>query len=279
MDAFLQNLLLPVLGGFIFVVVHYQSRQTFFVFASGEKLLLTCASIGVGAKLLLLLGATIADLWLPGVYAYLTRDNGAFPVIDILALLVIVALALCLNLWTDPETAYRNVLSKVGGELERTIDRAGRDRKPLMLSLFGGRVYVGMVTSTRPRALGGTAPSYLRIIPLMSGYRVPLSGDPAASPKPGGVVFTTYYEDAVATVLDASSYAASEITFESDDGRTIKFDPRDIAIIVPIGEIETASLFDPRVYAYLNRERDPEGWKSLSNAPEPQAIHANSQAS
>jgi hypothetical protein len=268
MDAFLQNLLLPVLGGFLFVVVHDQSRQTFFVFASGEKLLLTCASIGVGAKLLLLLAATVADLWLPGTYPYLTRDNGAFPVIDILALLLPAALAVGLNRWTDPDTAYREVLSKVGGELERTIDRAGRDRKPLMLSLFGGRVYVGVVTSTRPRALSGNAPSYLRIIPLMSGYRVPLAADPSASPKPGGVVFTTYYEDAVATVLDASSYAKGEVAFESDDGRSIRFDPRDIAIIVPIGQIETASLFDPRVYAYLNRDRDPEGWRSLSTGPD-----------
>jgi hypothetical protein len=266
MDAFLQNLLLPILGGFLFVVTHYRSRQTFFVFATGEKLLLACACIGVGAKLLLHLIAYLADLALPGIHERVTTDNGAFPLIDIAAFIAPVALATWLNRRTDPDTAYQTVLNEVGGELDRTIDRAGRDRKPLMFSLYGGRVYVGVVTSARPRAFGAGARSHLRIVPMMSGYRIPLSESPSGPRPPGGVVFSTFYEDAVATVIDASKYAEREITFTASDGRSIKFDPRDIAIIIPVDQIETATLFDPRVYAYLNRERNPAGWEALSTA-------------
>jgi hypothetical protein len=60
--------------------------------------------------------------------------------------------------------------------------------------------------------------------------------------------------------------AEGEVKVTAEDSRTIRFDPRDIAIILPIDQIGTATLFDERVYAFLNRERDPRAWRALSGS-------------
>ena len=259
--ASLSELLLPLLGGFLFVVIFRPLR---FLSApdTGQRLLLLSASVGI---LLATIGHGLGSLVIalsPSWGAPAWNTVSPFPVRGFLALLTGPLLALLLNCFpafgeaASHQLAHRTLRNKLALLLSEALAK----RKPVMLTLYSGKVYVGFpkesVSSISPSA-------YVNLLPILSGYREPIDGEGCRDHQgnPTQIHFNTYYQELTETLLKLNDLAPSEgsqvgectiLEIEMEDGSTLEFDPSDIGITIPIDQIEVATIFSKPIYEYFN---------------------------
>jgi hypothetical protein len=244
-------LLLPLLGGFIFFS-HWNRTAFFAKRQDKERLLLYSSLWGT-----LFLGLSFLFSILIPFSTWLTeiRHWWAFhtpPIeysgISSCALLLGLLLPLILNkiwpfsrIWDEQKQGVKSLL-KYGSQLEKLLYRSLIEKKRVMVTLKGGKVYVGRVTIS----LTPQEDLDFLLLPSKSGYR----------DDKWRLMLTTDYD---------ATYKAIE---ENKDSKEHYLDIiADFGVVVPIPEILTASLYREDVHTtYFVHEDPPDTTKQLTPA-------------
>lgn len=242
-------LLLPLLGGYI--VANFGNLSKFIVLRSdGHRLLFYSSLAGVG----LLIIATILHALLVDIVLALEAEwlcDGwhrmvpfSYSGIALLSLLLAFPLVLLFNYAIDESQAVDRAIVRKGDPFELLLRRAFGETKMIAITIRNGKVYVGYIRTMFNPALSIES---LGIIPQVSGYR------DATTKK---YIFTTNY---IAT-YDRIRAAASEHLAMSDASGTVAEEEwrrrevenglglPDFELVIPVREIESATIFDPDVY-------------------------------
>lgn len=217
-------LLLPLLGGFIFV--RYWNRTKYHAIrADKERLLLLAATAGLVSLAVSFIVKQIAGWLLPCVsfpsfpcFPNIWYRFFPFPysAVSVLAFLMGAVLWVPLNkgvitwtkslskseTWEPIGTLYRTILrlgwiekdeidrviKEDGDALDMLLRLAEKESKTISVTLTTGKVYVGFVSSTSPPS---SETRSVGIVPTKSGYRDPLTKK---------VLYETYYSDALTRI-------------------------------------------------------------------------------
>lgn len=240
-------LLLPLIGGYFFisqfyVTAFYAARHT------RERLIFISALAGT----FLLIAARIIVLFIawatPGLAAFWKQlapfDYGgtAFG-----ALALGLALPFVLNRYYPREKAYRRVVRKLDANaLERLfLDAQDRDQM-VILNLDSGKIYVGLIQWTPPNP--GSEDSFIRILPVLSGYRKDETHE---------VEFTTSYASVIHQTVhrEEDGYEGPRIRdVELPQKKRLKLD--DFVKVIPISQVVAAGKFDHEAYRRFNTVPD-----------------------
>ena len=210
-------LLLPLLGGFLFI--HFANFFRFKAqYLDGYRLLLDSALFGfllavVARIIVVLLAMTALGIWAGPIW----YQFAPFPFSDtgVLSLALGPCVAAFLNLFIDTEQALDREIRAHTNAFTQLLYRAQRETRPISVTLSNLKWYVGYVTESpnlSPDEL------YFRILPLMSGYR---SRDTLETYR------TVFYDE---VLQDAA------------------VDKNDLVITLPLADVKIASLFDEDVY-------------------------------
>lgn len=235
-------LILPLLGGFLFVTFWDRTRWHAHR-AEKERLLIYAALAGLVSLALAFLIRSIPPFipcvnWLPCAPTWWSRNIG-FPYSGV------ATFAFCLgalgwlpvNLvadwyysdWADDEQRgskrreFVRVVNSYGGPLEQLLLRSMQEEKSIMLTLKGGKVYIGDLG-------GGFVPgehTAIHLLPSKSGYR----------DKYQRLMITTDYDDATIKIKDQEE--------ETDATNIIG----SFVIAIPVDEVIAASLYMPEIHA------------------------------
>lgn len=223
-------LLLPLLGGFILVTRWNHTRFTTKRYA-GERLVFFAAIAGVFLAILsfLLVRAT-AWMW-PGLEAAWQRHVPfEYAGTSLLAFLLGFVLWRPLNRWSPREDALHAAIEQWNDFLEILLEEAVKKTLMVSISLKSGKVYIGFVTSNYDPSYDR---KYIRLWPILSGYRNKDTQEFAVTRNYAHAYAETVSGDAGSSVLDR------------------------FQVIVPVGELQSASFFDPKTYDLFNPSGEP----------------------
>jgi hypothetical protein len=254
-------LLLPLLGGFLFVSQWYRTRF-YALRADGYRLLFYSAISGVTllffSSLLIRICQfarfyqPINDLWWSiAPFNYSGRTT--------LALLLGILGALFLNLFTDEEEEINRIVNQKQNPLEILLREAMGNEDLMALTTSNGKVYVGIVQSNFNPAFPLEA---ISLFPSLSGYRTDETKE---------VIFNVDYGDTYNKIR-------LEVAEKFDEKRRQK--PADVSdedweeqitneieeelnlhrfqLVIPVSEIQSAFIFDPEIYARHFQTDQPE---------------------
>lgn len=219
--------LLPLLGGYIFI-----KKSTWFRFRSirynAQELILSSATAG-------LFGVTFAFL-------LTTLISSQFPYLDsrwnnyvefnflgtaLCAFITLIMAGYLPNRWIEEEEQIKKIIREDNDGIELILLSALEDAKLVSITLKSRKVYIGFVSQNFFNPWAGV--KSITVIPVYSGYRDP--GD-------FHIEFTTSYD------------AVIRYSVENDD---IDLDISDFQTGIPITEIVSVNIFDPRVYEKFAR--------------------------
>lgn len=215
-------LLLPLLGGFVFISFWNRTRW-YAQRAEKERLLLYAFLAGV-----VFIGISILILSVPP-FVPCVDALPCLPVwwakhipfrysdISVLTLFLGITTWWPLNRWWfDERTEWARVIRDEGGPLENALYQSLVERKWVMITLKNGKVYIG------PVGIGFTPEKdkTIYLVPFRSGYR---------NPATMWLEITTDYEDVYEKIKQS----------ESDYENIIA----DFGVVIPVSEILSASLY------------------------------------
>lgn len=210
-------LLLPLMGGFVFLYTTYLLRF-YTQRLDGYKLLFFAAIAGTclasGARLIVVAlaqtpaGAPLKNWWtIFSPFPYSATSALAFVLGPVLAVMI--------NLFVGREKAKGIEIRRHGNALLQLLHNAEREKLLISITLASRKWYVGWVAESpnlRPDE------RYFSLLPFTSGYR---DKDTLETYR------TVFYEDAL-----------------TGDGRSAK----EFVMILPLEGVQVANLFDPDVY-------------------------------
>jgi hypothetical protein len=168
---------------------------------------------------------------------------------------------LLLNLKWKHASAYGLAMATAGDTLEVFFERALTESKLILLSLHSGRVYVGKIEDNSKPLTGRR---HIKILPFMSGFRWPLDTKPdGAAVAPNRIHWSTTYAPVVRAILSNTQRGGGAqkqpvlVKVPGPTGALVDVDASEMGIVVCVDDIETATIFNQRMYAYLNRDRYP----------------------
>ncbi len=286
-------LLLPLIGGYFFIQgwnrTQYQSIRL-----EKERLLFHASLAGIFLLLLAFILRGLVPFSIPCVSHFPCATAPPFEYLDVsfLALALGVLLPKVLNRFWTLEDASKKYIEEEGDPFEQLINRALDTAKPVMLTLKGGKVYVGFVISS---FVPNREQRTIHIVPLKSGYReddkhrVHLTTDyaqafekmfsdvarmnrekaeaeqqlrqlPAAysAPNPKDKQAVARYEEVKA--LDEARRTHLETVTRSLTEEIGEIDAavNDFGIIIQIDEIVTSTLYNAKVHAEYFTHTEPE---------------------
>jgi hypothetical protein len=222
-------LLLPLLGGYIFVRKCFRTRYSA-LRSENYRLLFLAAEFGLyllllasGVRLISMSGALHVISYIDGLWHKLVPFDYAGT--------AFLAFFLGATLWKPVNLLFRfnreaevdRAIRDKGDPLELLLKDAMRDSKAVLITLDSGKVYVGhVITNFNPAYDIGS----IKISPIVSGYR---------KPEDQTVVFNIDY-----TELLTSIYNQDPSVSERDRG--------DLGIVIPLDEIKSASIFSLPMY-------------------------------
>jgi len=268
MDELLKELVIPLLGGFLFILFNYRTRYLFLP-ASGEKFFLACGFLGafglvLGYIISHIFSALLRECPVPWVHHMPLHWHEwfAFPSPQLIALLGLPIVGRGLNKVWKRDFSYRRAIEDSGDTLELFFDDAVVGRQLVQLSLKSGRVYVGLIEET---AKPLSSRRHIKLIPLMSGFRWPLDiVNDGVARMPNRINWSTLYSPLVKTILqlgaddNATNRKSKTVRIPGRDGGFVEVDVKQIGVVISTDDIETATQFDQKVYEYLNRDRYPD---------------------
>lgn len=209
-------LLLPLLGGFIFISHWWRSRY-FVLRFDGHRLIFYSAAAGAFFLTLSTLLTTAFANWFPELVEW-WQPLRPFPHLakTFLAFLVGVSIWIPLNrFFHDKQREIDRVIDEKDDPLEVMLRKALGQGRLIMFSVKNGKVYVGLVASLQDPS---RTMQFIKIVPLMSGYR----------DKDTKVVqFTTFYPQV------------------DETGQPVKA----FEVVLPTGELQSVNLFDETIHA------------------------------
>lgn len=221
-------LLLPLLGGYVFITNWNRTRFHTKRY-SGERLIFHAALAGV---VFLALSYVIVALLVraePSSYAWwhqrvpFSYSGTAFGAFLLGALSWIP-----LNLTTNrQEKEIRRTIEEWNDYLEILLKRAVDEMRQVSVTLKNRKVYVGFVVQSFDPSYDR---KYVLLLPTMSGYR---------RSEEQTLVLTTDYTSVYQQLIAA------------DETRLVE-GVDDFQIVLPVSEIQSASLFDPTAYQLFN---------------------------
>jgi hypothetical protein len=128
----------------------------------------------------------------------------------------------------------------------RTLYRATFYRKPLMITLKSGKVYVG--TPIRNVWEPSLQPTFIKIVPMLSGYR---------DRDTHKVSMSTNYRDITSRMIPRPNAKPARIDdplardiadLKMNGGESVPIDMQDMGIVILWSEMVTMSLYDECVY-------------------------------
>lgn len=221
-------LLLPLLGGFVFIT-RWNRTRWHALRAEKERLLFYAALAGLFHLGLAFLIASLPPLIrcrpsLPCL-PQLWNEHVPFEYSGIACL----AFALgagswpILNLFWKTKNESDRIIKDEGGPFEQLLDNAMKYEKRVILTLKGGKVYVGRIgQSYRP----GQRDQTILLLPLKSGYR---------EKDKHRVELTTDYEAAYEGIKNDYPETYADVI-------------RDFGIVIPIVEITSISIYSDMVH-------------------------------
>lgn len=224
--------LLPLLGGYIFI-----KKSTWYRFRTirynAQELLLSSAVAGLIGVTIAFLIATIISIQLPDFYSW-WKSNIHFDFLGtaLLAFLLLVTSGFIPNRWINEEARIKEIIKEDNDGIELILLRALEGAKLVSITLKSRKVYVGFISQNFFNPWAGV--KSIKVIPVYSGYR---------DETDFHIVFTTSYE----TVI--------KYTVEDED---IELDINDFQMGIPIAEIVTVNIFDPRVYEHFASPEKPD---------------------
>ncbi|MFW6201032.1 MAG: hypothetical protein ACOC8B_00510 [Gemmatimonadota bacterium] len=236
----LNVLLLPLLGGYVFVSYwnvtrfdarRYSGQRLFFHAAVAGTILMSVAFIT--ARAVIVLKPELHDWWhrlVPFEYtgasmaAFALGAMGWYP----------------LNRFFDRDEWASRAVETWGDYLEALLMRAISEPQQVSVTLSNGKVYVGFVTRNFDPAFDR---KYIQLMPVLSGYRAEATKE---------LVITNDYGK-VYRRMTGSNISAVDAVDEFE-------------LVIPASEIVSANLFDPEVYRLFgeasletSRDRVPAG--------------------
>lgn len=162
-------LLLPLIGGFVFIHWWYYTQYKA-LRLDKERLILYASLAGAGLLTLAFILKALIPPFIPCVKWFPCIATIPFDYIgeSSLALLLGIVLPQFLNLFLRLDEEAAKYIREEGDPFEQLINRALESAKPVMLTLKGGKVYVGFVTSS---FVPVREQKTVIIVPLRSGYR------------------------------------------------------------------------------------------------------------
>lgn len=213
-------LLLPLLGGYLLV-----SRAHLFAFEaakqSGQRLVFKSALVAVGLVVLARLIGLTATEYVPQIgiawreFSPLQHSGTA-----LLALILGMFGPWLINYLVPLEAASRLAVQKHGSGLDKLFFAATETDSQVLITLDTGKVYAGWIDWAPPNP--GAADAYIRILPTVSGHRMPDTT----------VEWTSFYQN---VYLGLAEDTAEEV-IES------------FTKVIPISRVVTAGMFDPILY-------------------------------
>ena len=231
-------LLLPLLGGFIFFSHWY--RTAFFAKRQDKERLLLYSSLwgvvflGFSFFLSILIPYST---WLTDIRQWWAFNTPPieYSGISSCALLLGALGPLVLNkvwpfsrIWNQQKEGIRSIL-KYGSQLEKLLYRALVDQKRVMVTLKGGKVYIGRVTMS----LTPQEDRDLLLLPSKSGFR----------DEKQRLTLTTDYDGKYKAIQDNETNYLEIIS--------------DFGVAIPIPEVLTASLYRGDVHVKYFAHKDP----------------------
>lgn len=237
--------LLPLIGGYFFIsrfyiTAFYAARHT------RERLILNSALAGIFLLILarfltLLLASHCPNL----VKTWKTLAPFQYGGTAFIALTLGLVMPSALNLAYPREKAYRRVVRKSDtNALEQLFIDAQDHDQPIILTLESGKVYVGLIQWTPPNP--GPAEKFIRILPILSGYRKDTTHE---------VEFTTTYASVIErTVLRPNTEQAESPLNTFGFAQTSDLHLNDFVRVIPLNKIIMAGKFDHNAYRLFNEE-------------------------
>ena len=128
-----------------------------------------------------------------------------------------------LNVFYSKERGYRRAASITGDHMELLISDALRSQSAIEISLRSRKLYIGFVTGQNASRHSDMAVS---LIPIYSGHRT---------------------EDNLNLVIDID-YSHSVGRIFADDPGSKAWNPDDLRVVIPVGEIVSVRQFDLAIY-------------------------------
>jgi hypothetical protein len=222
-------LLLPLLGGYIFVRKCFRTRYNA-LRSENYRLLFLAAEFGL---YLLLLAAGLRLISTTGVvplFSYIDHLWHKLVPFDY-AGTAFLAFFLGLTLWKPVNWLFRfdsaaevdRAIRDKADPLEVLLKDAMQDSKAVLVTLDSGKVYVGHVITNFNPAYDIRS---IKISPIVSGYR---------KPEDQTVVFNIDYSELLTSIYNQDASVS-----ERDRG--------DLGIVIPLDEIKSASIFSLPMY-------------------------------
>ncbi len=211
-------LLLPLLGGFLFLHISHLFRfeaQRL----DGYRLLFYSALAGLmlvlPARIIVVcLSSTALSHW-SGTLLWDQIAPFSYSGTSVLSLILAPPLAGVLNLFINAERAKDIEIRRHANYLTKLLHRAERETLPLSITLANLKWYVGYVTVSPNLSPSET---YFRILPLLSGYR------------------------------DRETLKTIRTVFYQDVLQDPQVDKNDLVVTLPLADVKIAGLFDEDVY-------------------------------
>jgi hypothetical protein len=223
-------LLLPLLGGYIFITQWNRTRFNV-MRIDGHRLLFQAATAGAVFLLSALLISTLCRWWGIGLsldfywHSSVPFDHSGKAAI---AFLLGALLWKPLNYFTDKRKGIERAIQNQENPLELMLQKAMTGAHLVLLTVKNGKVYVGFVSDNFNPALPN---QYLKLLLTTSGYR---------DSDTKKVTFTNDYS-AVYEQLLSSEAELDPLVIEGFE------------IVIPIAEIQSVSFFAPNIYRkYFN---------------------------
>lgn len=220
-------LLLPLLGGYIFITNWNRTRFTSKRY-SGERLIFHAAIAGVLFLILAFLIARGIAHWTPALHTE-WKQMVPFPWAgtSLLAFVLGAATWIPLNRLHSRDTEARRAIGEWNDYLEMLLLRATREVKQVSITIKSGKVYVGYITRNFDPAFER---KYVTVLPMASGFRDPDTQE---------LILTTDYARVYQQMI-------------LEDNAFLLRGADDFHIVIPVSEIQSANIFDPFAYQLFN---------------------------
>lgn len=223
-------LLLPLLGGYIFITYWTVTRFTARRY-SGERLIIHSAIAGLVFLIIAFVATTeIAKLQPSAVTWWSAHVPFAYSGASILSFLLGALLWIPLNWFADRDERAAKVVADTGDFLEVLLDQSIRELKQVSITLKSGKVYIGFVTSAFDPA---DERKYMKMMPTLSGYR----------------------DSATHQLMIVQDYSEAYQNLADDDPAFLDRMADEFQLVLPIAEVASANLFDPAVYEIFSGAR------------------------
>lgn len=229
MGATFDVLIIPLIGGFIFVILSKIFRHRV-VRHDGQYLFFLSASFGLTFLVIsYFITSFLADSY-PGLAEWWSNSTPFTYSGTVFGSLILALVSTIPFILMPRENVIGYIIKDEGDATEKMMWEAARKALMVCVTLVNDKVYVGFIVN--PFESGFKRLNSISLIPSLSGYR---------NNDNNSIVFTNYYEDILEEL--------------EDNPNLYTVDKNHVLISMHINRIVSISYFDPAIYHHFNEEK------------------------